>query len=258
MECLFKLITCFSISYVLALTSGLSAASALNLEGELFKELMKGYNKNVRPTEKSGDITQVNIKMTLTNLISLVSEVHSGVFDESQWLQQHCLLNYHSLEWKGGSPDNQRLDRNGNLTPCFAMIVNFNIVVYLQDMVKPIVFLYVAMVWLQAQMGPTAQVSSVWEHHLWAEGPLQEHLAARHHSGEQVSATTFTFYTSASKPLTPSLSKFSHWNPLIATLCSPTSISIKAQKAKSKKLCFLFMALLFHTIKGDCEGMLPP
>lgn len=48
-------------------------ASAVNLEGELFKDLMKGYNKNVRPVEKSGDITQVDIKMTLTNLISLVS-----------------------------------------------------------------------------------------------------------------------------------------------------------------------------------------
>ncbi|KAF0047026.1 hypothetical protein F2P81_000659 [Scophthalmus maximus] len=36
---------------------------------------MKGYNKNVRPMEKSGDITPVHIKLTLTNLISLVGEV---------------------------------------------------------------------------------------------------------------------------------------------------------------------------------------
>lgn len=50
-------------------------ASAVNLERELFKDLMKGYNKHVRPTEKSGDITQVDIKMTLTNLISLVSKI---------------------------------------------------------------------------------------------------------------------------------------------------------------------------------------
>lgn len=50
-------------------------ASAVNLEGELFKDLMKGYNKNVRPMERSGDITQVDIKMTLTNLISLVTAV---------------------------------------------------------------------------------------------------------------------------------------------------------------------------------------
>ena len=61
---------------------GLSTASALNLEGELFKDLMKGYNKNVRPMEKSGDITQVHIKMTLTNLISLVSKGRCGASDE--------------------------------------------------------------------------------------------------------------------------------------------------------------------------------
>lgn len=49
----------------------------MNLEGALYKDLMKGYNKNVRPTEKSGHITKVDIKMTLTNLISLVSETWS-------------------------------------------------------------------------------------------------------------------------------------------------------------------------------------
>lgn len=59
----------------------LPAASAVNLEGELFKDLMKNYNKNVRPMEKSGDITRVDIKMTLTNLISLVGEVCCGAFD---------------------------------------------------------------------------------------------------------------------------------------------------------------------------------
>lgn len=56
-----------------SVTLYLSAASAINLEGELFKDLMKGYNKNVRPMEKNGDVTQVYVKMTLTNLISLVS-----------------------------------------------------------------------------------------------------------------------------------------------------------------------------------------
>lgn len=49
----------------------------MNLERELFKDLMKGYNKHVRPTKKSGDVTQVDIKMTLTNLISLVSKIES-------------------------------------------------------------------------------------------------------------------------------------------------------------------------------------
>ncbi|KAI3374997.1 hypothetical protein L3Q82_021527, partial [Scortum barcoo] len=65
-----------------------SAASAVNLEGELFKDLMKGYNKNVRPTEKSGDITQVDVKMTLTNLISLNEKeeaLTTSVWIEMQW-----------------------------------------------------------------------------------------------------------------------------------------------------------------------------
>uniref|UniRef100_A0A8D3C169 Cholinergic receptor, nicotinic, gamma n=1 Tax=Scophthalmus maximus TaxID=52904 RepID=A0A8D3C169_SCOMX len=60
---------CLSLFMRLCMIS--STASAVNLEGELFKDLMKGYNKNVRPMEKSGDITPVHIKLTLTNLISL-------------------------------------------------------------------------------------------------------------------------------------------------------------------------------------------
>uniref|UniRef100_A0A3P8SQQ0 Cholinergic receptor, nicotinic, gamma n=1 Tax=Amphiprion percula TaxID=161767 RepID=A0A3P8SQQ0_AMPPE len=67
---------------------GLSSVSALNLEGELFKDLMKGYNKNVRPMENSGDITQVFIKMTLTNLISLNEKeeaLTTSVWIEMQW-----------------------------------------------------------------------------------------------------------------------------------------------------------------------------
>uniref|UniRef100_A0A8C4D9S4 Cholinergic receptor, nicotinic, gamma n=1 Tax=Dicentrarchus labrax TaxID=13489 RepID=A0A8C4D9S4_DICLA len=60
----------------------------VNLEGELFKDLMKGYNKNVRPMEKSGDITHVDIKMTLTNLISLNEKeeaLTTSVWIEMQW-----------------------------------------------------------------------------------------------------------------------------------------------------------------------------
>ncbi|KAK3513821.1 hypothetical protein QTP70_028863 [Hemibagrus guttatus] len=43
-----------------------------NLEGALHGDLMRGYNKNIRPMEKNGEITEVKLKMTLTNLISLV------------------------------------------------------------------------------------------------------------------------------------------------------------------------------------------
>uniref|UniRef100_A0A8C4GDE9 Cholinergic receptor, nicotinic, gamma n=1 Tax=Dicentrarchus labrax TaxID=13489 RepID=A0A8C4GDE9_DICLA len=49
---------------------------------------MKGYNKNVRPMEKSGDITHVDIKMTLTNLISLNEKeeaLTTSVWIEMQW-----------------------------------------------------------------------------------------------------------------------------------------------------------------------------
>ncbi|XP_061776163.1 acetylcholine receptor subunit gamma isoform X3 [Nerophis ophidion] len=62
-----------------------ATASAVNLEGELFKELMKGYNKNVRPMEKSGDVTLVYIKMTLTNLISLNEKEEA--LTTSVWIQ---------------------------------------------------------------------------------------------------------------------------------------------------------------------------
>ncbi|XP_026230724.1 acetylcholine receptor subunit gamma [Anabas testudineus] len=65
-----------------------AAASAVNLEGELYKDLMKDYNKNIRPMEKNGDITRVDIKMTLTNLISLNEKeeaLTTCVWIEMQW-----------------------------------------------------------------------------------------------------------------------------------------------------------------------------
>uniref|UniRef100_A0A665T6G4 Cholinergic receptor, nicotinic, gamma n=1 Tax=Echeneis naucrates TaxID=173247 RepID=A0A665T6G4_ECHNA len=70
------------------LTTAAVCSSALNLEGELFKDLMKDYNKNVRPMERSGDITRVDIKMTLTNLISLNEKeeaLTTSVWIEMQW-----------------------------------------------------------------------------------------------------------------------------------------------------------------------------
>ncbi|XP_037837865.1 acetylcholine receptor subunit gamma isoform X2 [Kryptolebias marmoratus] len=49
---------------------------------------MKGYNKNVRPMERNGNITQVFIKMTLTNLISLNEKeeaLMTNVWIEMEW-----------------------------------------------------------------------------------------------------------------------------------------------------------------------------
>uniref|UniRef100_A0A7N6A0I1 Cholinergic receptor, nicotinic, gamma n=1 Tax=Anabas testudineus TaxID=64144 RepID=A0A7N6A0I1_ANATE len=52
------------------------------------QDLMKDYNKNIRPMEKNGDITRVDIKMTLTNLISLNEKeeaLTTCVWIEMQW-----------------------------------------------------------------------------------------------------------------------------------------------------------------------------
>uniref|UniRef100_A0A8C6TVI4 Cholinergic receptor, nicotinic, gamma n=1 Tax=Neogobius melanostomus TaxID=47308 RepID=A0A8C6TVI4_9GOBI len=62
--------------------------SSNNLEGALYQDLMKDYNKNVRPYERSGDVTKVHIKMTLTNLISLNEKeeaLTTSVWIEMQW-----------------------------------------------------------------------------------------------------------------------------------------------------------------------------
>ncbi|KAM9350123.1 acetylcholine receptor subunit gamma [Symphorus nematophorus] len=77
-----------SLSLIIRVFMISATASAVNLEGELFMDLMKGYNKNVRPMEKSGDVTQVDIKMTLTNLISLNEKeeaLTTSVWIELKW-----------------------------------------------------------------------------------------------------------------------------------------------------------------------------
>lgn len=44
-----------------------------NEETELIKDLFKDYNKKIRPVVHPEDKVEVQIKLTLTNLISLVS-----------------------------------------------------------------------------------------------------------------------------------------------------------------------------------------
>ncbi|XP_016396763.1 acetylcholine receptor subunit gamma-like [Sinocyclocheilus rhinocerous] len=59
-----------------------------NLEGSLHRDLMVGYNKNIRHMENHGDITDVKIKMTLTNLISLNEKeetLSTCVWIEMKW-----------------------------------------------------------------------------------------------------------------------------------------------------------------------------
>lgn len=43
-----------------------------NEESQLIGDLFRNYNKNIRPVEHPEDKVQVMIKLTLTNLISLV------------------------------------------------------------------------------------------------------------------------------------------------------------------------------------------
>lgn len=49
-----------------------SFAVQCNEESQLISSLFKGYNKNIRPISRPEDKVQVQIKLTLTNLISLV------------------------------------------------------------------------------------------------------------------------------------------------------------------------------------------
>ncbi|XP_046733070.1 acetylcholine receptor subunit gamma [Silurus meridionalis] len=59
-----------------------------NLEGDLHGDLMRSYNKNIRPMENNRDITEVKLKMTLTNLISLNEKeetLTTCVWVEMQW-----------------------------------------------------------------------------------------------------------------------------------------------------------------------------
>ncbi|XP_018096818.1 acetylcholine receptor subunit gamma isoform X1 [Xenopus laevis] len=66
----------------------ISAAFCNNEEERLLNDLMKNYNKNLRPVEKDGDIISVSIKLTLTNLISLNEKeeaLTTNVWVEMQW-----------------------------------------------------------------------------------------------------------------------------------------------------------------------------
>ncbi|XP_035384279.1 acetylcholine receptor subunit gamma isoform X1 [Electrophorus electricus] len=66
----------------------LPSGGVCNLEGALLGDLLRGYNKNIRPMEHNGDITEVKLKMTLTNLISLNEKeetLTTCVWVEMQW-----------------------------------------------------------------------------------------------------------------------------------------------------------------------------
>ncbi|KAG9343148.1 hypothetical protein JZ751_014121 [Albula glossodonta] len=73
------------LTFILLSSTG---TDALNLEGPLMKDLMKGYNKNIRPAQRAGNATEVKLKLTLTNLISLNEReeaLTTSVWVEMQW-----------------------------------------------------------------------------------------------------------------------------------------------------------------------------
>lgn len=162
-------------------------ASAVNLEGELLKDLMKGYNKNVRPVESSGDITKVNIKMTLTNLISLVTADLTTAKWASPGQKIMSQNMFSQSEKKEALTTSVWIELVLSNTSVEAAL--WSVYTHLWDTVKPKVFVGLGMVWLQAKMGSAAQVEPLWEHHKATPDPLQDPLAARHHIGEQVNSS---------------------------------------------------------------------
>ncbi|XP_048853824.1 acetylcholine receptor subunit epsilon [Brienomyrus brachyistius] len=59
-----------------------------NEETELLRDLMTGYNKNIRPARHADDKVEVQVKLTLTNLISLNEKeetLTTNVWIEIQW-----------------------------------------------------------------------------------------------------------------------------------------------------------------------------
>ncbi|XP_069053518.1 acetylcholine receptor subunit gamma [Lepisosteus oculatus] len=78
-----------------------------NQEEALLKELMRGYNKKIRPVEKEGDVTQVTLKLTLTNLISLNEReeaLTTNVWIEMKWCD-------YRLKWNSSLYDDFKLLR---------------------------------------------------------------------------------------------------------------------------------------------------
>lgn len=63
-----------------SLPSSLTVAGAQgrNQEERLLSDLMLNYNPHLRPAERDSDVVNVSLKLTLTNLISLVSHRPAG------------------------------------------------------------------------------------------------------------------------------------------------------------------------------------
>uniref|UniRef100_G3QAN9 Cholinergic receptor, nicotinic, epsilon n=1 Tax=Gasterosteus aculeatus aculeatus TaxID=481459 RepID=G3QAN9_GASAC len=89
---------------VVAVLGTLTARVQCNEESELIRDLFKGYNKNIRPVVHPEDKLTIQIKLTLTNLISLNEKeetLTTNVWIEIQWVDYRFVWNtsnYHGID----------------------------------------------------------------------------------------------------------------------------------------------------------------
>ncbi|XP_066458690.1 acetylcholine receptor subunit gamma isoform X2 [Eleutherodactylus coqui] len=89
-------------SVVVLLSLCLTVVLCHNEEERLLKNLMKNYNKDLRPAKQDGDIISVSLKLTLTNLISLNERkeaLTTNVWVEMQWIDYR--LSWNPVEYDG-------------------------------------------------------------------------------------------------------------------------------------------------------------
>lgn len=77
-----------TLSLCASLPSGMvplsvSGAQSRNQEERLLADLMRNYDPHLRPAERDSDVVNVSLKLTLTNLISLVSCRSKGGGEEA-------------------------------------------------------------------------------------------------------------------------------------------------------------------------------
>lgn len=133
------------------------------------------------------------------------------------------MIVYLSLEWKGGDPDNKRLDRNGNLTrTSSAGFFGFNVVylnIYIQNWskVKPISVCSNGVTTGWDGTNRPGQLCMGTSPLSYGSPPRASGCQTSYwRTSECNNPHIFTHLASASEPLTLSLSKFSHLHPHMA------------------------------------------
>ncbi|XP_075794256.1 acetylcholine receptor subunit gamma-like [Pelodiscus sinensis] len=92
---------------LLVALGSLTAVRCRNQEEKLLSDLMANYNRNLRPAQREGDIINVTLKLTLTNLISLNEReetLTTNIWIEMKWCD-------YRLQWDPDKYDNIQLLR---------------------------------------------------------------------------------------------------------------------------------------------------